>query len=105
MVTAPACKDSDSRVRFFYCANMIRDTTEYLYTGGCALLGGAALLFTWLTGHRGVFLLDQSMIFDGGWRLLQGQVLYKDFLVPFGPVTFVIQALSFKVFGVNWSAM
>ncbi|HTR35356.1 MAG TPA: hypothetical protein VMH80_05615 [Bryobacteraceae bacterium] len=44
------------------------------------------------------------MIFDGAWRLLQGQVPYRDVLYPFGPVTFVVQALFFMVFGVNFSA-
>src|SRR5262249_11771209 len=53
----------------------------------------------------GIFLLDHSMIFDGGWRILQGQTPYKDFLIPFGPVTFFVQALCFRIFGVNWSAM
>jgi hypothetical protein len=59
----------------------------------------------WVCGHRGIFLGDQSLIFDGGWRLLQGQVPYRDILFPFGPITFVIQALFFKLFGVNFSAM
>jgi len=63
-----------------------------------------AFLLTWVCGHRGLFLQDQSMVFDGAWRLLQGQVPYRDVLFPFGPITFVIQALFFKVFGVNFSA-
>ena len=44
------------------------------------------------------------MIFDGGWRILQGQTPYRDFLIPFGPVVFYIQALFFWLFGVNWTA-
>lgn len=44
------------------------------------------------------------MIFDGAWRLLQGQVPYRDVLFPFGPIAFVIQALFFRVFGVSFSA-
>jgi hypothetical protein len=75
-----------------------------LYLIGCAVLAVFAFGFNWATGHRGVFLLDQSMIFDGGWRILQGQTMYKDFIIPFGPITFCIQALSFLIFGVNWAA-
>ena len=45
------------------------------------------------------------MIFDGGWRILSGQVPYKDFLMAFGPLTFVMQAVAFKLFGVNWTSM
>jgi Dolichyl-phosphate-mannose-protein mannosyltransferase len=78
---------------------------DVLYSLACGTLAAIAFAFNWGTGHRGVFLLDQSMIFDGGWRILQGQTPYKDFLIPFGPVTFYVQALFFWLFGVNWSAM
>lgn len=78
--------------------------TERLYLLACVTLAVFAFGLNWATGHRGVFLLDQSMIFDGGWRILQGQTPYKEFLMPFGPVTFYIQAFSFLIFGVNWSA-
>jgi hypothetical protein len=80
------------------------DKRNVPYLIACALLAVFAFGFNWATGHRGVFLLDQSMIFDGGWRLLQGQTMYKDFIIPFGPITFCIQALSFLIFGVNWAA-
>jgi len=33
-----------------------------------------ASVFVWLVGHRGFFLLDQSILFDGAWRVFQGQV-------------------------------
>jgi hypothetical protein len=59
----------------------------------------------WVVGRRGLFLLDQSIVFDGAWRLVQGQVPYKDFLIPFGPVTFVVQAFMFRLFGVTFSTM
>jgi len=75
-----------------------------LYPLACLALAAFAFIFNWGTGHRGVFLLDQSIIFDGGYRILQGQTPYKDFLIPFGPVTFYIQALFFQLFGVNWTA-
>jgi hypothetical protein len=58
-----------------------------LYPLACGLVAAFAFAFNWATGHRGVFLLDQSVIFVGGWRILQGQTPYKDFLFPFGPVT------------------
>lgn len=83
---------------------MIRKTPVNIYSLACFSLATLAFMFNYATGHRGVFLLDQSMIFDGGWRILQGQIPYKDFLIPFGPVTFYIQALFFWLFGVNWTA-
>ena len=48
--------------------------------------------------------MDQSMVFDGGWRILLGQVPYRDFYMPFGPVTFYLQAFFFTLFGVNFTA-
>jgi hypothetical protein len=75
------------------------------YLLACVILAAFAFAFNWATGHRGMFLTDPSVIFDGGWRILQGQAAYKDFLFPFGPLVFYIQALFFRVFGVNWSAM
>ncbi len=44
------------------------------------------------------------MVFDGGWRILSGQVPFKDFLMAFGPLSFALQALFFKLLGVNWTA-
>lgn len=76
---------------------------------GTAVAYGAIALFAfllpWWTGHRGLFLLDQSVVFDGGWRISQGEIPYRDLLSPFGPVTFYVQALFFRLFGVNWTAM
>src|SRR5262245_42926994 len=69
----------------------------------CSLLAIFGFGLVWISGHRGLFLLDQSMIFDGAWRLLQGQVPYRDVYYPFGPVTFLIQAGFFKLFGVSFS--
>lgn len=60
---------------------------------------------TWYAGHRGVFLMDQSTIFDGGWRVLQGQVPYRDFYLAFGPLALWIQAGFFRIFSVNFSSM
>lgn len=74
------------------------------YNVAATALSAVAFLFTWAVGHRGVFLLDHSIIFDGGWRILQGQAPYRDFLMPFGPVVFWIQATFFWLVGVNWQA-
>jgi 4-amino-4-deoxy-L-arabinose transferase-like glycosyltransferase len=71
----------------------------------CVVLAVFAFAFNWATGHRGIYLLDQSIVFDGGWRILQGQSPYKDFYFPTGPLLFFVQALFFRLFGVCWAAM
>ena len=53
---------------------------------------------------RGLFPLDQSIVFDGAYRIASGQVPYRDFILPFGPVTFWLQAALFEIFGVSWFA-
>lgn len=52
-------------------------------------------------GRRGLFALDQSVVFDGGWRVLAGQVPYRDFVAPVGPVAFWMQAGVFCSLGVT----
>jgi hypothetical protein len=71
------------------------------------LLGVLVFSFVWVwqVGHRGLFMLDQSIVFDGAWRMLQGQVPYRDFVMPFGPVTFALCALMFRVAGVDFSTL
>ncbi|MFH1269862.1 MAG: hypothetical protein ABIH75_02230 [Candidatus Omnitrophota bacterium] len=61
-----------------------------------------AFFLTFKAGERGFFAFDQSIVFDGGYRILSGQVPYKDFVMPVGPVTFWIQAIFFKILGVSY---
>lgn len=46
--------------------------------------------------------LDGSIVFDGGWRILNGQIPFKDFSAPAGTIPSLIQAFFFLIFGVNW---
>jgi hypothetical protein len=46
--------------------------------------------------------LDQSIVFDGGWRILDGQTPYRDFTTPAGLVPIALQAAFFQCFGVSW---
>jgi hypothetical protein len=64
-----------------------------------------AFAFTWYSGHRGLFLLDHSAVFDGAWRIVQGQIPYRDFYMAFPPIMFWIQAAFFKVAGLTFSSM
>ena len=68
-------------------------------------LTGFAFAWVWQVGHRGLFVLDESIVFDGAWRVYQGQVPYRDFVMPFGPVTFWLEALMFHWAGVDFSTL
>jgi hypothetical protein len=75
------------------------------FAAGLSLLLCFSFAWVWHVGHRGLFLLDQSIAFDGAWRIAQGQVPYRDFLMPFGPVGFLLPALFFRVAGPSFSAL
>jgi hypothetical protein len=64
-----------------------------------------AIAVVWIVGHRGIYLYDESTVFDGGWRILQGQVMYRDFYAPYGPVVYWLQSQFFRLMGVTFSAM
>ena len=52
-------------------------------------------------GKLGFHFHDLSIVFDGGYRVFSGQLPFRDFVAPIGPVIFVQQALLFKLFGVS----
>jgi hypothetical protein len=68
-----------------------------------ALVVALSAAFVWIVGHRGVFLLDQSILFDGAWRVVQGQLPYRDFVTAFPPLPFFLLAGGFRLFGVDFS--
>lgn len=65
------------------------------------ILGGAVSFYY---GQFGFMPLDQSILFDAGWRILSGQTPFCDFVMPCGMVPAMLQALCFKIFGVTWNA-
>jgi hypothetical protein len=73
----------------------------YLLACACFLSGvGLELLF----GVRGFMPLDHSIVFDGGWRILNGQIPWREFDLPSAATPSFIQAWFFQLCGVNWAA-
>ena len=71
-------------------------------------LGAAMVFAAWLTlhfGRRGFMPLDQSIVFDWGWRTLHGQVPFRDYVTPDGVPAFAVQAVFFAVTGVTWLSL
>lgn len=54
-------------------------------------------------GYLGYMPLDQSIVYNGGWRILNGQIPYVDFWVPYGLTPILIQAAIFRSIGVTWT--
>jgi hypothetical protein len=66
----------------------------------------------WRPGHRALARhgaprlrpLDQSVVFDGGYRVLAGQLPFRDFAAAAGAVPNVLQAGFFALLGTTWFA-
>jgi len=67
-------------------------------------LAALAFVLTLKAGMRGFYAFDQSIVFDGSYRVLSGQIPYKDFVMPFGPMVFWLHALFFRLLGVTYFA-
>jgi len=63
-----------------------------------------ALWVAWHFGHIGFMPLDHSVVFDGGWRILGGQLPWRDFDLPSFVTPSAMQAVFFGLFGVSWSS-
>jgi hypothetical protein len=66
------------------------------------LLLAAGIMIVLHYGPIGFYPWNQSIIFDGGWRILCGQVPYRDFTAPNGIVPSAMQAVFFAWLGVTW---
>lgn len=86
-------------------SGLLRSLRAHLPEGiAFALLAFFAYHMTFLAGERGFFAFDQSLVFDGGYRVLSGQVPYKDFVSIHGCLVFLMQAAFFKMLGVTYYA-
>lgn len=66
------------------------------------LIAGSLL---WLmAGNLFILGLDEGIYFDGGVRVLRGQVPYRDFFALTGPLSYWLEAAAFKLFGVTLAA-
>ncbi|MFQ3638885.1 MAG: hypothetical protein SNJ62_02585 [Chloracidobacterium sp.] len=63
--------------------------------------GGAGVVHQWQTTRIGA-LGDYAYIMDTAWRIAQGEVMYRDFVLPHSPLTFHVQATLIKLFGFSY---
>jgi len=61
--------------------------------------------FGYIFVFGGYFFRDYSIIFEGGLRVWDGQIPYKDFFLPVGPVVLYLQAFFNWICGANATAM
>jgi hypothetical protein len=67
------------------------------------LLGIGAVLVVVLLGFTNTYNPNHAQIvFEGAFRILKGQVPFRDFAAPVGPLSFYLTAAVFKLFGVSY---
>ena len=59
---------------------------------------------TFPIGFLGIMPLDQSILFESAGRVVLGEELFGDFVIPFGLVPTYLQAAFFGLFGIHWAA-
>lgn len=74
-------------------------STIYLYI---VLIFISSIFFNFYSGYRGVFPIDSFLIYDAGYKVLNGFHPFKDYWSITGPVLDYLQYFFFKIFGVNW---
>ena len=58
--------------------------------------------FTFYYGFIGLFPLDSFLIYDAGYKIINGSQPFKDYWSITGPILDYIQFILFKIFGINW---
>ena len=63
-----------------------------------------SFLINWYYSRYGAFPMDTFLHYDSAFRILNGEYPIKDYWATTGIAVDFIQALFFKIFGVNWTA-
>ena len=68
------------------------------------ILSIVSFLINFFYASKGVLPIDTFAFFDTGFRILEGDIPFKDYWTISGPIIDLIQSLIFFLFGVNWNA-
>jgi hypothetical protein len=66
------------------------------------LLTLSSLLFPFYYGFIGVYPIDSFLIYDSGYKIINGYHPFKDYWSITGPILDYMQYIYFKLFGINW---
>ena len=66
------------------------------------LLVLSSFFFTFYYGFIGVFPLDSFLIYDAGYKIINGYHPFKDYWSITGPIIDYAQFIFFKIFGISW---
>jgi hypothetical protein len=77
-------------------------SSDFMTCAGCGLAIG---LFVRTTGTFHLGGADHSTLVDAGWRLLNGQELYRSFYGPLPPSFAISSELAYRLGGVSWQSL
>ena len=66
-------------------------------------LATIAFLVNYHYGFIGVMPMDNTVLFNGGYRILKGYIPFTDYWLVTGPLLDYLNALFFKLLGISWS--
>ena len=68
------------------------------------LLGVFSFLINYHYGFIGIMPMDNTVLFNGGYRVLNGYVPFSDYWLVTGPLLDYLNAIFFKLLGISWNS-
>ena len=68
------------------------------------ILSFFAFIFNYHYGFIGIMPMDNTVLYNGGFRVLNGFVPFTDYWLVTGPLLDYLNAFFFKILGINWSS-
>jgi len=62
----------------------------------------SSLLFPFHYGFIGIYPIDSFLIYNSGYKIINGYHPFKDYWSITGPILDYMQYVYFKFFGINW---
>ena len=66
------------------------------------LLGIFSFLINYYYGFIGIMPMDNTVLYNGGYRVLSGYIPFNDYWLVTGPLLDYLNAFFFKILGLNW---
>ena len=79
-------------------------THLYKYFLSILLLGTFSFLINYHYGFIGLMPMDNTVLYNGGYRILNGYIPFTDYWLVTGPLLDYLNALFFQLFGLSWNS-
>ena len=79
-------------------------THLYKYFLSILLLGTFSFLINYHYGFIGLMPMDNTVLYNGGYRILNGYIPFNDYWLVTGPLLDYLNALFFQLFDLSWNS-